>query len=64
MSTEVLEGTVVNLEPQKEVSSDPPIEDVKVAVQKAETPKAEPKSPESGMHGLRGATLLPIAIFP
>ena len=50
MSTEVLEGTVVNLEPQKEVSSDPPIEDVKVAVQKIEAPKAESKTPESGMY--------------
>ena len=28
MSTEVLDGTVVNLEPQKEAPSDPPIMDV------------------------------------
>lgn len=54
MSTEVLEGTVVNLEPQKEApsdlpteevtSADPPVEDVKTVI-----PKTEPvKAPENG----------------
>lgn len=32
MSAEVMDGTVVNIEPQKEAPSDPPLEDVQSAL--------------------------------